>query len=216
MSRTSRALIAGGAALALLAGSGATFARWYDEKPLSTGKVTTGSLRILPSTEPDVWLINKQTEGTDDDASVAFNPATDKLVPGDVVTLTKHVKVEIVGKNLVATFAAINPTGELPNGLTADYETECADAANISYLTEAQNGKDCTVKATFVYPKGGKDKTGGDNDGSALGENLPGGTVHGTGWHNEQAGEYGVAISLADIKLVLEQHDRPGDPIPAP
>ncbi|SPT52890.1 alternate signal-mediated exported protein, RER_14450 family [Actinomyces bovis] len=216
MSRTSRALIAGGAALALLAGSGATFARWYDEKPVTTGTVNTGSLRILDSDKPDVWLINTQTEGTDAEPSATFDPAKDKLVPGDVVTLTKHVKVEIVGKNLVATFAAQNSAGTLPKGLTASYETDCADGANLSFLTEAQNGKECTVKATFVYHKGGKDEVGGENSGSALPENLPTGPTHGEGWHKPSDGEQNRAIPLGDIKLVLEQHDRPGAPIPAP
>ena len=44
MSRSTRALVATGAAVALLAGSGATFARWYDEKTLSESRVATGTL----------------------------------------------------------------------------------------------------------------------------------------------------------------------------
>ena len=43
MSRSTRALVATGAAVALLAGSGATFARWYDEKTLSESRVATGT-----------------------------------------------------------------------------------------------------------------------------------------------------------------------------
>ncbi|QQM67773.1 alternate-type signal peptide domain-containing protein [Actinomyces weissii] len=216
MSRTSRALIAGGAALALLAGSGATFARWYDEKTVTDASVTTGTLKIVDTDVKDKWLINAPEEGTEADPTKEFDPATETIVPGDVVSFTKKIKLDVKGKNLRAEFAVSAPAsaspaiGKIKSEIT---NIDCVRAdgvgsVNQGQITEADDGATCTVKVELIYPVGPH-----DNTGSAIPNGMGDGTH--TDWSKADA-EMGKGISVAGYALVLEQQARPADPAPAP
>ncbi|MDO4900013.1 alternate-type signal peptide domain-containing protein [Actinomyces sp.] len=205
MSRSTRALVAIGVAAALVAGSGATFARWYDERAIDPGQITTGSLSLSAVEGSDSWLINRANEDSDAEPSVPFNPAVDRVVPGDVVSYTTKVKVNLVGKNLQASFAVLPPDAKgLGDDIVAQVDSAECEGANMSLLTEADNGKTCTVRTTITYPIGADDTT------SALPEKNLGNSegIHGDGWQAApQAQER--TISLDGYKLVLEQNARP-------
>lgn len=213
MSRTSRALIAGGAALALLAGSGATFARWYDEKPLADASVTTGTLRLLPGDEADVWKVAHSNDGStnlaeydpseiiamkEPEAKAIADPASFQMVPGDYVVLKRTVKLNLVGDNLRAQFGVTGETeGSHFEGISTQVQANCEGKSGNSHLTEADNNKTCTVYVGFQYPFGpgdNKDEAGAglDNDHSK------------DGWHGPEEG-MNKSISVAGAKLVLEQ-----------
>ncbi|WP_103063257.1 alternate-type signal peptide domain-containing protein [Actinomyces qiguomingii] len=205
MSRPTRALVAIGVAAVLVTGSGATFARWYDERAIDPGRITTGSLSLSPVAGSDSWLINRADEDSDADPSVPFDPVTDRVVPGDVVSYTTQVKVSLVGKNLRASFAVLPPDAkELGDDIVAQVESAECEGANLSLLTEADNGKICTVKTTITYPIGADDTT------SALPEKNLGNSagIHGEGWQAAPQAQ-GRTISLDGYKLVLEQNARP-------
>lgn len=203
MSRSSRALVAGGLAAALLVGSGGTFARWYDEKSINAGSVTTGRLS-LSTVGDSTWLINKADEGADADPSVPFDPAIDTIVPGDVVSYTTTVKLNIKGKNIKATFALLDGGGTAWDNVSTDTQADCGAGVNQAALTAADNGATCTVTTTFVY------EFGAGNATSALPEYNGGNTenIHGEGWTIAPA-EQGAVVSLSNAKLVLEQNLRP-------
>ena len=99
----------------------------------------------------DQWLINAPNEDQNADPTVAFNPATDTIVPGDVVSYVTHVRLNVAGKNLRATFAAL-PTGAGTGWDDLEYSVnyECeGDVAN-SAVTEADNGKVCTLVTSLL------------------------------------------------------------------
>ncbi|WP_076464457.1 alternate-type signal peptide domain-containing protein [Actinomyces mediterranea] len=204
MSHSTRSLLALGAAIALLAGSGATFARWYDEAALDGGTITTGTLAIEKIGSPS-WMINTPDSDHNGDATVPFDPSTEKIVPGDVVTYTSEVRLNLQGKNLTATLAVL-PEGldtSIP-GITVSPRIDCG-GANYANLTEKDNGKICTVSATLTY------EMGADNETSALPE-LRGDSTkaphEGGGWAKAPA-EQAQAISISDFTVILEQQLRP-------
>ncbi len=206
MSRVSRTIVAGGAALALLAGSGATFARWYDEKPLTDATVTTGKLSLKDvDGAKDGWKINKKTEDETEDPSVPFNPATDKLVPGDIVSFTDTFQLELEGKNLDASLALVDSNGgQVPGFLSVTANSvDCGAAAlDLHHLTQADNGRTCEVSYLIEFP------IGADTDAnSAIPENQGDG-AHGNGWVKPDT-EHGQSVSLNGVRLVLEQNKRP-------
>lgn len=205
MSRNTRAALAITAAVALLAGSGASFARWYDEKALSDANVTTGVLSIEQTPGSESWLINPPDSDDTADATVPFDPANDKIVPGDVVTYSSTFTLHLEGKNLRAS-AALLPEGldTSVDGLSVSSEFDCG-SANLAALTQADNGATCTAKATIVYEQGSK-----DNSTSAFPE-LRGNSTkepHSEGWAKAPA-EQGVAVEITGFKVVLEQNLRP-------
>ena len=219
MSRMSRALIAGGAALALLAGSGATFARWYDEKPLAGAAVTTGTLRLLDSGQPDVWKVAHSNDGTSSlaesepsevfgmaQAKVISDPASFQMVPGDYVVLKRTVKLNLVGDNLQAQFGVLfDDKKPHPEGITTNVVGNCEGKSGNIHLTEADDGKTCEVLVSFIYPFGpGDDK----NHGAGLNEDHSG-----KGWHAPEGG-MNKTLSVAGAKLVLEQESAATAPRP--
>jgi alternate signal-mediated exported protein len=81
---------------ALLVGGFGSFALWSDQKPLPNASISTGELTL--QTQTASWV--DQSPGA---ATTAWDPATDKLVPGDTVKLTVPLAVTAVGKNLAGT-----------------------------------------------------------------------------------------------------------------
>lgn len=205
MSRNIRAALALTAAVALFAGSGASFARWYDEKALSDASITTGVLAVEQVPGSESWLINTADSDDTADATVAFDPKTDKIVPGDVVTYSSTFTLHLEGKNLNASIALL-PEGLDTDveGVTINPELSCGDA-NLSALSAADNGKTCTATATIVYEQGAA-----DNSTSILPE-VRGSSdkeAHSIGW--EKAPEdQSTAVELKGFKVYLEQNLRP-------
>lgn len=201
MSRSTRALVATGAAVALLAGSGATFARWYDEKTLSESRVATGTLSLTTTGTP-TWTINTAATDENGDTTVPFDPATDKIVPGDVVEYSTTVTLHLQGKNLHAALGVVAEEGyTLAEGVTATPSYDCGNV-NLADITTADDGKSCNVKILVQYT------FGADNTHSGIIENNGDGTHEGTGWQKAPEGQ-GKALDVPSFKVVLEQKMRP-------
>ncbi|MDC4232457.1 alternate-type signal peptide domain-containing protein [Actinomyces sp. B33] len=202
MSRATRAALALTAAAVLIAGSGATFARWYDEASLTSQSVTTGSLRVSPVPDSQHWRINAPDTDETADATLPFDPAVDRIVPGDVVTYTTKVRLGLVGKNLRASLAVLPEGLNDPRaGVTITPTVDCG-GANTAALTAADDGAECTVTATIEYPIGTA-----DNSGSALPE-LNGDGSHGDGWV-AAPGQQNEQVAISGFRVVLEQQLRP-------
>jgi len=123
MNKLVKASIAGAAGIALLLGGAGTFALWNDSVGSVSASINTGDLDI----ELDGTAAWTDASATTTGNVTTFDPATQKIVPGDVVKYTQKVRVNTVGKNIKAQLSytagsIVIPTLVQPNvtvGLTA-------------------------------------------------------------------------------------------------
>jgi alternate signal-mediated exported protein len=111
MNKLTKGAIAGAAGIALLLGGAGTFALWNSTIGVSGGSIATGTL-AFGTTAGATWR--------DDSAgatSTTFNPGTQKIVPGDVVSLTQNITVNATGKNLKAKLAYVPSSVPIPTDL---------------------------------------------------------------------------------------------------
>jgi alternate signal-mediated exported protein len=104
MNKLTKGAIATAAGIALLLGGAGTFALWNGQTTIAGGTISTGTLAIASTGSP-VW---KDTSSTVN-GGTTFDPATQKIVPGDTFTLTQQVILSTTGKNLKANFT-FDPT----------------------------------------------------------------------------------------------------------
>ncbi|HWJ65424.1 MAG TPA: alternate-type signal peptide domain-containing protein [Nocardioides sp.] len=102
MKKSTKGALAAGTAVALLAGGAGTLAYWNDTTAVDGGDITTGHLRISDAETCSGWTLDTG-EVT---AGEAFDPATDRLVPGDVISRSCDVLLEASGNHLRATVTA--------------------------------------------------------------------------------------------------------------
>ncbi|MCH1867559.1 alternate-type signal peptide domain-containing protein [Nocardioides sp. CFH 31398] len=96
-----RGMLAGGAAFLLLGGAG-SLAYWNSTDVVPGDGLDTGRLAIdASSCDAAGWLVSNEVEGVEE---VAFDPATEVLVPGDVVTRSCTIAVDAEGTNLRSVF----------------------------------------------------------------------------------------------------------------
>ena len=98
MNAVTKGAIAAGAAVVLLTSGLGTLAYWSASAPVAGGTLSSGylSLNVLDG----VWL------DVTDGGAVPFDPAVDKIVPGDVISYTAEAVVAGEGSNLEATLLA--------------------------------------------------------------------------------------------------------------
>ena len=98
MNKVIKGAVAAGAATVLLVGGAGTFAFWSDQATVAGGTLTSGflSLDVTNATWTDITHT----------APGPFDPATDTIVPGDVIRYTANAVVDGDGKNLEATLEA--------------------------------------------------------------------------------------------------------------
>lgn len=97
LSKTARGAIAAVIAVLLLAGGFGSYALWNDSATLPGGTVHSGELTI--ATQGDgTWTDLNPVDSQSSD----WDPATDKIVPGDRIELGQGVVITATGKNLVA------------------------------------------------------------------------------------------------------------------
>lgn len=160
-----KTLVAGAAAgalgVALLAGGGGTFAAWSDTATVAPGTVTAGTLAV----EIDGGGTWAGADGTITDI------AAYRIVPGDVLTYTLPVGVEVEGDHLEAQLSAEIGTGA--DALTGFGAGGLGDLFEIGLVVKDPSGATIlseipqsvpsfpvrqsgtyTVTATFTFPDG--------------------------------------------------------------
>lgn len=142
MNRSSKATLAGGLAVVLLAGGATTFARWYSEQEVGVAEVRSGELKLVTVPESDEWTING------DNGYVA----TTLIVPGDVVTYSTDVTTTIRGQNLEATLEA-DFKGEAPEGLIVEVLVKDEHNETVNTLTPDHDGDIFTAEVTIEFPE---------------------------------------------------------------
>ena len=147
MNRSSKVTIAGGLAVVLLAGGATTFSRWYAEQDVTVAAVESGQLSFTAT--DGMWLINSLDNA---EPNRSFDPKTQKIVPGDVVTFTTEVTPTLVGDNLEATFDATVKNATVA-GVDIDVDVETPAGADVAVLTPADSGKPFIAEVTITFPE---------------------------------------------------------------
>lgn len=158
MSRTTKSVLAVGAGVLLLTGAGGTFAQWSESESVDGGTVTAGHLDMTVT--PGTWYDTRGTESVSDD--VEIDPASFRMVPGDVVAYRATITPDLVGDNLEAQLDADLSTA---NGPLADVVTVSAtlDGAETQTLTPADSGQELQAVVEVSMPFG--EGTATDPDG---------------------------------------------------
>lgn len=150
---TKGALAAAGAAILLVGGAG-SLAYWTASAEVQgTGTITAGQLALTPTGPEgcDPWTLDT-AEGGDG----TFNPATMKIVPGDVVSTSCEFTITAEGEHLRAAFAVSTPSfaagsaTALVNAIEADVEATIGGAV-VSEITEAHDGQTVAVDVTLTF-----------------------------------------------------------------
>ncbi|GAA4744840.1 alternate-type signal peptide domain-containing protein [Gordonia alkaliphila] len=162
MNKVTKGALAAAAGAAILVGGAGTMAAWSDSSSLGSGTVTAGTLNIdqVPDSGKWHWGTPGGTE---------FNPATDRLVPGDTVVYVADYNITAVGTNLVAT---LTPTlGNLESGELAQHlhVTAVGDGGGEIRPTGSVQTKTIGTAITFTDVQG--------ETGQGASASLAGGTV---------------------------------------
>jgi alternate signal-mediated exported protein len=158
MRKATKGAIAAAAGGALLLGGAGTLAFWTDTATTPGGTLTAGSLSLTPDTCADDWVLDTG----EDVAGEVFDPATDTLVPGDVLTRECTFTIGAVGNHLRATVAAAPPPQIVGNpSLTVSAAVVEVDGAPATEFTEANNGDSLTVGVTVTFDSGAGNDTQG-------------------------------------------------------
>jgi alternate signal-mediated exported protein len=152
MRNVTKAVIAGVAGVALLAGGAGSLAFWTDTKAGTPVAIASGDLSLGSITDGTGWTIEQNALGVPvpQTAAVAYVPGTTLVVPGDVLTKTVAVPVSILGLNNKATLVvtgATAPSNTLSSQLTAAVTSVNGVLGGTATLTSVNNG---TVNVIFT------------------------------------------------------------------
>ena len=113
MRSVTKAVIAGAAGLALLAGGAGSLAYWTDTKTGSSVVISSGDLSLGSIADGTGWKIQQNASGVSpaQASSATYVPGTTLVVPGDVLTNTISVPVSVTGLNNKATLVVTGAAG---------------------------------------------------------------------------------------------------------
>ncbi|MDQ1547213.1 MAG: hypothetical protein QOH69_2117 [Actinomycetota bacterium] len=153
MRSATKTLIAGAAGIALLAGGAGSLAYWTDTKTGTSVTIASGDLSLGSISDSTGWTIQQSAVGVpvpQTGTAAAYVPGTTLVVPGDVLTKTIAVPVNITGLDNKATLVVTGATsgsGALATALTAVVTSVNGVAGGTAPLTAANNG---TVNVIFT------------------------------------------------------------------
>jgi alternate signal-mediated exported protein len=152
MRSVTKAVIAGAAGVALLAGGAGSLAFWTDTQPGSPVTISSGDLSLGTIDDSSGWTIQQNAADVPvpQTAAVAYVAGTTLVVPGDVLTKTVAVPVSISGLDNKATLVvtgATSPSNALATQLTAAVTSVNGVAGGTATLTSANDG---TVNVVFT------------------------------------------------------------------
>ncbi len=143
MKKTTKGAVAAGAAALLLAGGAGTMAAWNASTTGGAAQTVTAGSMSIAQDGAGVW----KWGGTGTNSGTAFNPASDKLVPGDVVTYTANYKFDLVGTNLKAT---LTPSlGGVTGALLPQLDVAAATGTPTVYSAGLNQSATYTTTITF-------------------------------------------------------------------
>ncbi|MCH1867563.1 alternate-type signal peptide domain-containing protein [Nocardioides sp. CFH 31398] len=146
MKKSTKSVLAAGAAVVVLTGGAGSLAYWNATADIGGGEIDSGDLDLTPDGD-GVWQLN----GTD-----VPDPEAVVLVPGDVLTYAGAYTVVAVGDNIEATLTAegAGGAGTLAPYLDVDLTATTAGAA-VTTIDESNDGDTLDVDLTVDFPFGG-------------------------------------------------------------
>ena len=190
MNKLVKGAIAGAVGVALLLGGAGTFALWNSSIGVASGTVATGTLAFGTATG-STWTDNSPGAGT-----TTFNPATQKIVPGDVVALTQTITVNATGKNLVASLAYVPSSVAIPADLVGKITPTLSVTKVSGDATIAGNG---TSTPYTITPTSGGTSTFTVVISFAFDRTLGDVAGHGADGQNESVDLSGASFKLTQI-----------------
>jgi alternate signal-mediated exported protein len=173
MKKSTKGAIATGAAAVLLLGGAGTLAYWSATEVVDGDTITAGDLALATPDCGD-WTLDSDEDAPD----VVFDPTTDQVVPGDVITSSCVVQFTAVGEHLRATIEAtpgVNSTNLFATGeLTLDVgdlgyaDTDTGPFTTATELTEDNNEDYIEVPLTITFSAAADDVANQGNVQSVL------------------------------------------------
>ncbi|MGD6979890.1 MULTISPECIES: alternate-type signal peptide domain-containing protein [Citricoccus] len=152
MKKMTKGAIVTGLGVALLLGGGGTLAVWNDSVETTAGTITAGDLNLEAVTDSAKWATN-----------VPGAPPIEKIenyrvVPGETLTFTQKLDIDLEGDHLKANLIATGGTNSATNPFLAENVTVSAvtvtdaDGRDVKarQLTEADSGE-VTAKIMFAF-----------------------------------------------------------------
>lgn len=159
MNKATKGALAAAAGAAILVGGAGTMAAWNSNASLGAGSVSAGTLNIEQS-GTGAWHWGSAS-------GAAFDPATDKIVPGDTVVYVGTYNITAQGTNLKAKLTPTlgNVTGDLASML------DVAPIGTTETITSAPGVQTKTI-GTAVTFKGDSDNASQGKTGSLAGATI--------------------------------------------
>jgi len=152
MNKSSKGLLAAATGGVLLLGGAGSLAYWTDSVSVGGGTINSGKLALSDTTSGTCAAAAWKIDSAENPAGVTFDPATDTLVPGDVITKKCTYTVGADGTHLRANLTATGgaTTGALAAALTTSATFTVGGAAATS-VTEDNDGDvlEATISITF-------------------------------------------------------------------
>lgn len=152
MNKSSKGLLAAATGGVLLLGGAGSLAYWTDSVSVGGGTINSGKLTLTDTTSGTCAAASWTIDSAENPAGVAFDPATDTLVPGDVITKQCTYAIGADGTHLRADLTATGgaATGALAGALTTS-ATFTVDGAAATSVTETNDGDvlAATISVTF-------------------------------------------------------------------
>lgn len=152
MNKSSKGVLAAAAGGVLLLGGAGSLAYWNDAASVAGGTLSSGRLTLTDTTTGTCSSAPWTLDSAESPTGATFNPATDTLVPGDVLTKTCTYTIGAVGTHLRATITATGgaASGALAPALTVSGTYDVGGVAATS-VTAADNGKTITAKISVTF-----------------------------------------------------------------
>lgn len=146
MKKSTKSVLAAGAAVVVLTGGAGSLAYWNATADIGGGEIDSGELDLAPA-GAGVWQLNG-TAVTNPQANVV-------LVPGDVLTYSADYTIVAVGNNIEGTLTAVggDGAGTLAPFLTTDL-TATTGGAPVTTVDGSNDGDTLDVDLTIDFPFG--------------------------------------------------------------
>ena len=160
MNKTTKGLLAAGAAALLIGGAG-TLAYWTDSAELDGGTVTSGSIDLEGVECATAWAYD-DSEGTG---------AVTAIVPGDTIVKQCTADLVLVGDHIGATVDISDASLDSLGGLADELEIDAVLTSPATGSVDAPGTTPVTIDITVEFPYGTVSApdptTGADNDSQA-------------------------------------------------
>jgi alternate signal-mediated exported protein len=176
MKKSTKGALAASAAGVLLLGGAGSLAFWSATDTVSGIGVTAGELK-LSAANCTGWKF----DGSETTPNKAYVPATDKIVPGDVLTQSCDYTITAKGEHLRATITTASgaSSGPLNDYLTTPFPTltyktpgpnsAAVAGAPVGNITEAADGSVITAKLSLAFNSGAPNASQDDGTGAMFG-----------------------------------------------